>query len=64
MTYSKKQGAILGIIGLLFFFIGFIILPDALLRGMNVFVLLGFGFLAISIAQPLFPRVLKVFGRA
>ena len=64
MAYTKKQGAILGIIGLLFFFMGFVVLPNALLKGNNVFILLGFAFLAVSLAQPLFPRVLKVFGRA
>ena len=64
MAYTKKQGAIMGIIGLLFFFVGFFLIPDALIHGMNVFLLLGFAFLVIGTAQPLFPRFSKVLGRA
>jgi len=64
MTYTKKQSAIIGLIGLGFFAGGFVIFPNALIKGINVFTLLGFSFFALSIAQPLLPRIRNVFGRA
>lgn len=63
MTYSKKQSAILGLIGLGFFLGGFVIFPNALIKGINVFTVLGFVFFALSIAQPLLPRLNNIFGR-
>lgn len=64
MTYTKKQSAIIGLIGLGFFLGGFVIYPNALIKGINIFTVLGFLFFALSIAQPLFPRISKIFGRA
>jgi hypothetical protein len=61
MTYTKKQSAILGIIGLGFFLGGFVIFPNALIKGINIFTILGFAFLTISIAQPLLPRIRKLW---
>jgi len=62
MAFTRKQSAVLGIIGLIFFATGFLILPDANIRGVPIFVPLGFIFLGLSISQPLFPRIKKIMG--
>ena len=64
MTYTKKQSAIIGLIGLGFFLGGFVIFPNALIKGVNIFTVLGIAFFALSVSQPLLPRMDRIFGRA
>jgi len=63
MAYTRKQSAMVGLLGLAFFVVGFIIFPNLLYKGINLFVLLGFLFFAFSISQPLFPNAMKLLGK-
>jgi len=61
--FTRKIASALAIKGLLFFAIGFLVLPDATITIMNFdvnpFVVIGFILLGIGLMQPLFEKMKK-----